>query len=51
MAVSLAALDSAPRAIKKDLALTGGLVGNIYCVDGAGGSTPPQRVLALWLVS
>jgi len=25
-------------------------VGTVYCVDGAGGLTPPQRVLAIWLV-
>ncbi len=33
---------------------TGGLVqsvSTVYCVDGAGGSTPPWRVLAIWLVS
>jgi len=34
--------------------LAGGLVqlvSNIYCVDDAGGLTPPWRVLAIWLVS
>jgi len=32
----------------------GGLVqpvGTVYSVDGAGGLTPPWRVLAIWLVS
>jgi len=43
-----------PSHVSISVKTTGGLVQlvcSIYHVDGAGGSTPPWRVLALWLVS